>query len=414
METPRLLTAVYRALLRTTRTIDTIHPAVALLSARPRAPTHNTTHTVHHHIRTRTTLGQTSSAHDHLALDVADRALRRAFGSKDLYSGATAGRTVSLFSALRAEARALVLLDKAPPPDVVVDAGFALLRRLEAACALAESAIGPLRSLPRERPVLVGRASAPPAEGDVLLGHPMLRRDVILLLSVVDDFAMGLITNSPSQHTLGGSGGLRGGPSPAAHLAARDHEISCFAREPIFRGGPDGAANLTMLHRFAAVRGAVAVRDGLFYGGSLGDAARLVFDGVAKPSDFIFFRGRVDFQPGVLREQLERGELAHGVVRVPWPPVGSDVLGVHESTDRQEHQEGSPLHDPLERHRVESWAAVVSGLSEEEPAGESLPTSAALRDWLRLLPLADAELARLRGQAPPRSGSRRRGARWSP
>ena len=42
-------------------------------------------------------------------------------------------------------------------------------------------------------------AEQPPAAGDLLVSHPLLRRDVVLLLSTHDDggYAFGLVTSSP-------------------------------------------------------------------------------------------------------------------------------------------------------------------------------------------------------------------------
>ena len=84
----------------------------------------------------------------------------------------------------------------------------------------------------------------------------------------------------------------------AAARRVRDHDIGPFAEHTIFYGGPDGAANLTMLHSHARVRGAVEVARGLYYGGDLQHAAELVRCGDAAAADFTFYRGRVDWQPG--------------------------------------------------------------------------------------------------------------------
>ena len=50
-----------------------------------------------------------------------------------------------------------------------------------------------------------------------------------------------------------------------------------------------------MLHTHATLPGARRVASGVYEGGYLGDAAQLVRLGKARPSDFLFFRGRVEW-----------------------------------------------------------------------------------------------------------------------
>lgn len=92
-----------------------------------------------------------------------------------------------------------------------VDAGFALLRRLEAKMAMGDKILAP----DEDRAVGSDGASswckeyeAPcprsrshlniPAPGDVLVSHPLLRRDVVLVLAAdgPDGFAMGLVISA--------------------------------------------------------------------------------------------------------------------------------------------------------------------------------------------------------------------------
>ena len=170
---------------------------------------------------------------------------------------------------------------------------------------------------------------------------------LLLAADGADGFAFGLVTNAPTAARLGGSALLGGGPgrrAPSAsapqqwttgsrklegELAAarrtRDDELRVFANSVVFYGGPDGTANLTMLHPHGQLRGCAPVRDGLFYGGELGHAAELVRAGAAQPSEFCFFRGRVDWQPGQLRGELDLGEWVlgeGGSGGAPWPPAG--------------------------------------------------------------------------------------------
>ena len=220
-----------------------------------------------------------------IAAKVASDAISSVCAGARLYSDGTEGLTVqrALSSAIR---QALVA---SPPyePAALADAAFGLLRRLDAGVALGERVLGPSPSPPPAGwPAISRHASErPPAAGDLLVSHPLLRRDVVLVLSAHDDggYAFGLVTNAPTSATLGagqmlsrgrdGGGGGGGGGAGAgagagaggdvnmwttgsrqldgpgeteeyAPLAAarrvRDHDIGSFAEHTIFYGGPDG------------------------------------------------------------------------------------------------------------------------------------------------------------------------------
>jgi hypothetical protein len=166
-------------------------------------------------------------------------------------------------------------------PTVLADAAFALLRRLDAGVALGERVLGPPPTPPSSGWPAVARCAPdePLAAGDLLVSHPLLRRDVVLLLSARDDgYAFGLVTNAPTAATLGAGPMLSRGRSVgpvsqsqftttgsrllegemAAARRVRDDDISPFAQHPILYGGPDGASNVTMLHSHGTVRQLVA------------------------------------------------------------------------------------------------------------------------------------------------------------
>ena len=95
----------------------------------------------------------------------------------------------------------------------------------------------------------------------------------------------------------------------ASQRHTRDRDLDVFAQHTIYYGGPEGGANVTMVHPHEAVRGSVAVPGtGLFYGGDLAAAAELVRSGEAAADSFVFFKGRVDWRPGELLGEIEFGE----------------------------------------------------------------------------------------------------------
>jgi len=237
-------------------------------------------------------------------------------------------------------------------PALLPDAGFALLRLLEAGAALAERVLEP--PLPaRTGWADLRRPAATPAPGDVLVAHPLMRRDVVLLLGYQSGCAFGLVTNAPTPAKLGGGplaaavdvlaarspprGPLGGQAQPegawttgsrrledelSAQRRVRDRDLEVFADHHIFYGGPDGGASVTMLHPYAAVPGAVCVREGLYYGGDLAAAAALVRCQEADATSFFFYKGRVDWRPAELTGELAMGEWVLSTPGAAWPPIG--------------------------------------------------------------------------------------------
>ena len=195
------------------------------------------------------------------------------------------------------------IADETTTPEPLPDAGFELLRRLEASAALGDDPGAAAARRRRRRGGVAVRAPRRaagdgPASGDILLSHPLMRRDVALLAADgADGFAFGLADEradggaarrqrAPRRRSGGArrrrrrrSSGRRAAESSrvsspvAAARRTRDDELRVFANSVVFYGGPDGTANLTMLHPHGQLRGCAPVRDGLFYGGELGHAA---------------------------------------------------------------------------------------------------------------------------------------------
>jgi len=357
------------------------------------------------------------------------------------------------------------------PSHLLVDAGFALLRMLEAPVRISEKVLAPrpgreardgeLEPPPRRvsRPAPPSALSVRPAPsqeeafsaGAVLVSHPLMRRDVVLLLQADGPagYAFGVVTNQPTGAPLGG--GPLAGPASSVKQAARwttggrqlrdemhqhrrvrEAELELFSESTVFYGGPDGGWNVTMLHPHGGVAGCVRVRDGLYYGGDLASAAAMVREGEAAAADFCFYRGRIDWQPGQLAGECEMGEWVAGGWDVnprgsgggddsfhglpshsggdaeggggearSWPPPGLMPRLARYAATASDLQlsdgvlGGGGGGGRLRSYKVGAWAHVVSALARgaEEAAGGEAPHP--LHDWLRLHPVEAEEAAEL-------------------
>ena len=330
--------------------------------------------------------------------------------------------------------------------DQQMDAAFRLLRRLETGAGLAEQH-NLLHPIPPELTLAGTMPPLPPlpppdphhgpVAGDLLASHPLLRRDVVVLLSAsgADGFAFGVVINEPTMARVAGGAllGGRGAGQPnerrsatgwttgrrmledalSPHRQVRDDSLAVFAQHPIFAGGPDGTANVTMLHPHSHVRGCVEVRPGLCFGGDLAHAADLVRARDASADDFVFFKGRVDFRPGELAGELQLGEWScASTVGLPcaWPPPGLHAsshfgAGGSEGTEGTEGVEGvegpraqgavSPRR--LAHYRYWSWARVVSSMARGRGFTEDNAP------WLRLRTLTQEQADEIGSQVAVRT-----------
>jgi len=161
-------------------------------------------------------VGSESSTAEAAAARVLDEAVRHVCSGSRLYPGVPPSHPPpTMLHAIKSAIRGALSDGNAAPSDGNaarhVDAGFALLRRLEAKMAMGDKILAP----DEDRAVGSDGASswckeyeAPcprsrshlniPAPGDVLVSHPLLRRDVVLVLAAdgPDGFAMGLVISA--------------------------------------------------------------------------------------------------------------------------------------------------------------------------------------------------------------------------
>ena len=374
-------------------------------------------------------------------------------------------------------------LDREPSPsdDQALDHGFKLLRRLEEIASVGDSLqapedvnLDPLAPLRLQPCTLIGPEGPSPTSGSILARHPLLKRDVVMLLSAYDGwdgFAMGLVLNDPTDARVGATPLLASrGQTVARDASARDHDLprigellratakgetvweameqqqqqqqqqgeegeeeeertqpqskpqssgeapqwttgsrrltdplatrrrtrdndlKVFANHIVHNGGPEGGANVTMLHPYAEVRGCVGVPNTqLFYGGDLQHAAELVRSGRARKEHFSFFRGRVDWRPGELRGEVELGEWSvaspvdgDGVV-----PDGPDGVDADGDDGACQAAVGHPLWPAgsTRTNRSAMWTHVVRSIAHASDATHC--------SWLELARLSRKQRERL-------------------
>eukprot|EP00965_Chrysotila_dentata_P108894 3597628-Pleurochrysis_carterae.AAC.1 len=124
-----------------------------------------------------------------LAAAVKATAVRNLCGGMRLYSPLSRGSARSLTTALRDAMRAAL---PGADPALLSDAGFHLLRLLSLNTTVSERVVGPDFPAPIGWRGLQFPLHDRPRAGHVLVSHPMMRRDVVLLLSAdVSGYAFG-------------------------------------------------------------------------------------------------------------------------------------------------------------------------------------------------------------------------------
>merc|ERR1719424_1650877 len=105
---------------------------------------------------------------------------------------------------------------------------------------------------------------------------------------------MGLILNRPTTVTIG-------------QATEGDPTFAKWADEPLYLGGDVNDNMLTALHPHGDIPGSTRVFEGVFVGGDMAYATRLIEQGQAKPGDFRFFVRAAGWGPGQLSGELKRG-----------------------------------------------------------------------------------------------------------
>lgn len=195
-----------------------------------------------------------------------------------------------------------------------------------------------------------------PEEGGIVLASPSMaesrRLDERYWQSVVFlmrhrrvsgvEGSWGLILNRPSGYTI---------QQALAQVNQADASLSVFGRNAIYIGGfrSDGQS-MYFLHGHD-LPGAEEIMPGVFMGG-LDAAAEEVLKGTLPASDFRFFVGRVDWQPGTLEKEVEgglwfpaacaRSLVLKQCIRLPkplWREVMELMGGEYADTARREYGE---------------------------------------------------------------------------
>ena len=198
---PKLASTLWRALLASARRYDK-EPALRSLLATARTAEHDITSGAWGEAE-RPALGDLQSAEE-VAQRVAEHVVRRLCDGGRLYvPGKSDGADRLAVAAVRDAARSA--LDVAPS-HLLVDAGFALLRMLEAPVRISERVLAPRPGVSRPAPPSALSVRPAPSQeetfsaGAVLVSHPLMRRDIVLLLQADGPagYAFGVVTNQPT------------------------------------------------------------------------------------------------------------------------------------------------------------------------------------------------------------------------
>lgn len=133
----------------------------------------------------------------------------------------------------------------------------------------------------------------PAAPGRVLVAEPFLMdigfsRSVVYLTDHNEEGSVGFVLNKPLN--------VRAGDVVA--------ELKGVAF-PVYYGGPVGRETLYYIHQRADIPGALAVRDGVYYGGDFGAVARMAREGELEEWDIRFFAGYSGWSGGQLEKELK-------------------------------------------------------------------------------------------------------------
>ena len=164
---------------------------------------------------------------------------------------------------------------------------------------------------------------------------PNFMHSVVLICDHTEDGAYGLVTNRPSDFTLG-------------ELLA-DHEGLGACDFPVHLGGPVDHARLQFVHVLPErITGGLSIDGRLWIGGDLDEVARLIDeDRELAIRSVRFFRGYSGWGEGQLEGELDSGSW------IPAPPITEAIFG--------------DVGEPIWRRVVRSVGADASGLESQPP-----------------------------------------------
>jgi putative transcriptional regulator len=130
-------------------------------------------------------------------------------------------------------------------------------------------------------------------KGRLLLSEPYLpdpnfERTVILLTEHNDDGSVGFVLNKPSE----------------SKVSEVMEELSKF-EFPIYIGGPVQQDTLHYVHRCRELKDAIAVQDGIYWGGNFDQLVLMIETGQISATEIRFFLGYSGWSPGQLAEELK-------------------------------------------------------------------------------------------------------------
>lgn len=147
-----------------------------------------------------------------------------------------------------------------------------------------------------------------------LLNDPSFSQAVVLLAHADMQTVMGFITNKPLPIFLSD--------------LMRNSEISMHSDLLVYQGGPVESDRLFFIHRLAdEISGSVAIGStGLYLGGDLYDAVKLINQGVANSQNIRFFLGYTGWSGFQLKKEM-RSKF--------WFMQSADVPRIFEGKDRK-------------------------------------------------------------------------------
>ena len=118
------------------------------------------------------------------------------------------------------------------------------------------------------------------------LDDPNFSRAVVLLCQYSEDGAFGLVFNQPST------------------LQVQDVSENSRIKNPLFIGGPVEQNHLFFVHHFADLKGAIKLKDGIYWGGNFDELVNFNLSQEIQEKECRFFVGYSGWEAGQLEEEI--------------------------------------------------------------------------------------------------------------